>query len=858
MTSRRVRHPAADTGAPPAADSGQAQGGRLHNGFNRGVERLLGGLAWSSYQRPWPTLAVLVGLALLALLPARSLRLDADLAELLPRSFPSVQGLDELKKRFGGIGYVVVVGQGSSPEALRRFADDIAPRLAALPSIRYVDYRRPVDFFEDHALYYLQLEDLVRLQEQVAARESWERRHRNPLYVDLEESEPPPIDTKGLEDKYASGEGASWLRTQLGESYYLDPQKQMIALLAKPAGVATNFDEARRAVEEVEALLASLDTRPYGPGFHTALTGRFKKMIDQQAQINSDLATASSATLLLIVLYLMLHFRRPVAVVILTVPLLVGVAWTFGFAGAVFGSLNILTGFIGAIMLGLGIDHGIHLLGRYQDEQARCRQREEHVRTAFGRSGRAVAVAALTTLLAFAGLGFSEFRAFREFGVLAALGMLAIVAAYAAGMPALVGLAERFGLRPVPPVSPGAGSSRYARSVVRLAAPLCLVSLVLLGGLAISSRSLSFDYDFASLEDGDLPSFRLDHEVNRILGYSQTPAVVLTADEQQERAVARAIRERQEQQLAEQSTIDFVATVADLVPQQQVEKQAVLQELARTVARVKPAWLPEEERERFESLRRMVAAEPFVRADLPVEIRRQFEGSEVSSTPGSGFVLVFPRISLSDGVQVRAFARELRDLPLAQGKTLAASGDAMILADIIEMVADEAPPVLACTLVALFLVSWLLVGRLREALLALLPAAGTMLATAGLLPLAELPLNYLNIVMIPALFGLSVDGGAHLVLRWLDGAPLQQLVERTSRAVVGSLLTSCFVFCSMLTANHPGLRSLSELSLLALGVNLLLCVVVLPASLAWLDGRRRSAGAEAALLAQVPNEGGCP
>ena len=47
--------------------------------------------------------------------------------------------------------------------------------------------------------------------------------------------------------------------------------------------------------------------------------------------------------------------------------------------------------------------------------------------------------------------------------------------------------------------------------------------------------------------------------------------------------------------------------------------------------------------------RREVAAPPFTREDIPETLRRQFQG--VKETAG-GFVLAFPNIKLSDGLEV--------------------------------------------------------------------------------------------------------------------------------------------------------------------------------------------------------------
>ena len=793
----------------------------------RWVEARLGSLAMFAYRRPAMTISIIGVVLVLSIFSARRLEFDADLVELLPKSFKSVSDIEQLKKRFGGIGYVVVVGMNAEPEALRRFAEDIVPGLENLPGIRYVDYRRPLGFFEDRALYFFDLSDLKTVRDRLIEREKWERRKHNPMYIDLEETKPPPLEFSDIEEKYSHRSDREWMEAQQGKKYYIDEERRIIALLAKPAIMASDLNFSREVVEQVQAFVDELDLTKYGPDMRVELTGRYKKRIDMQDIISRDLALASVVALVLMLLYIGIHFRRATAIVLVMSPLVVGLVWTFGFAGFVFDSLNILTGFIGAILLGLGIDHGIHLLGRFETESSEGREGDESVRRTFGNTGRAVMIAAVTTTVAFACLGISEFRAFREFGIIAAVGMISVVVAYSICLPAFLGIASRLGWRPSSKISDR--NSKYAVALGRWAP--AVFWLFILGMVATASYipRASFDYNFSSLEANDLPSFRLDLEVNKLLGYSQTPVVLLTADESEERTVASALRSRTEV-IGDKSTIDFIAAGADLVPHEQEEKQKIISDIGRVVGRVKPKWLHPEDRNRLRDLKRMTSIAPFNRKDLPVEVKRMFAGPDASIE--EGFVLVFPSISLSDGILVRRFAREVREVSLPDGRTVSAAGEAMILADILEMVFREAPPVLSLTLVLVFIILWILLGRLRNAVICLIPAACTLTLLIGFLPLSDLRLNYLNIVMIPVLFGISVDGAVHIVTRLAGRGDLTGVVNETGRAISGAILTTGLGFGALLLADHQGLESLGKLAVLGLSANLLACLVGLPSFLA--------------------------
>ena len=328
------------------------------------LERGLGAVAARLHRHPGPVLGVVALLAVGGALTASRLALNTDLVALLPPSFESVQGVRKLEQRFGGLGWMVVVGEGADPEALRRFARDIAPRLEALPTVRFVEYHRANSFFEDRALYYMEPQDLDEVQRRLAERERFERRKRNPLYIYLGDEKPPSLDFSDLEEKYA-GQSSQRLAGPGGD-YFLDPGTRQIVLLGKPEGMSSSdLTFSAQLVREVEDLLRTVDGKQYGPEFRTGVTGTFKKKADQQKQVARDIVVSSTLALAVLLVYLAFHFRSALAVLLNLAPVVVGLAWTAAVVALTYGRVNLLSGFLGAILGGLGIEHGIHLLTRY-------------------------------------------------------------------------------------------------------------------------------------------------------------------------------------------------------------------------------------------------------------------------------------------------------------------------------------------------------------------------------------------------------------------------------------------------------------------------------------------------------------
>lgn len=810
------------------------------------VRELLGRWALACFRHGFAALALLSVLGAVAAAGISRLKLDPDITQLLPPTYQSVKDVEALRDRFGGIGYVALIVRGGTPEARRTFADRVTPELERLPEVRYANARVPVEFFKDRGLYFLEDQKLESMRDRLEARQRYQIERG---YLDLDDEAPPSIDFSDLwqeqETRLRRMAGPSAGTSEQTSGYYEDASN--LVILVRPNEFASNLEFCRRVVAQVENVVARVQPRQFAPDLRVDLSGRYKKRVDLQTALGNDLAWTSTLALLLVLGYVALHFRRVWAVVLVMAPLLVGMAFAYGFAGLGFGTLNVLTAFIGAILLGIGIDNGIHLLGRYQEARLGGLSPERAVVEAFAEAGHVSVAAALTTSAAFGCLAVSDFRAFREFGVLAAAGMFLVLFSYVTLLPALLGLAVRY--------LPQAAAARKTWTLpgvhwgIRFAPGVVLCLGLASVALFAKAPSIHFNADLSALDRADAESFRLDWTVNHLLGRSQTPLVLLAKDELEAREAADALRS-QMAALGQRATIGLVATLHDLVPENQAAKRAILERIRRVLSRVDRSRLTPQERERVETLTRMAEARPFGVSELPDAVRKQFEPRAGSVGPAH-FVLAYPIVSMGEAGAVRELARQLRGIALPHGGTLSAAGEPMVLADILEIVTRDAPRILLLTLFLVLGALRVMSGSLRHALLSLLPAVLTLGATAGALAVLGIELNYLNMIMLPILLGIGVDDGMHVVTRVAAGDPLETVWAHTGWDILGAILTDVFGFGVLAFAGHPGLASLGKVATVGLCVNLVACVIFLPGILAvsaraqaWTLRRNRSSPLE--------------
>ncbi len=142
-------------------------------------------------------------------------------------------------------------------------------------------------------------------------------------------------------------------------------------------------------------------------------------------------------TLALVFILLAVDFQSPRYALMAMIPLAFGILWMLGFMH-VFGMKINIVNIIGLpLIVGIGIDDGVHIIHRWQHEGT------GRIRIVFSSTGKAILLTSLTTMFAFGSLAFSIFRGWASFGAALALGVGACFLTTVFILPGILGLIER-------------------------------------------------------------------------------------------------------------------------------------------------------------------------------------------------------------------------------------------------------------------------------------------------------------------------------------------------------------------------------------------------------------------------------
>jgi hypothetical protein len=181
------------------------------------------------------------------------------------------------------------------------------------------------------------------------------------------------------------------------------------------------------ALERFTAEAATADPEATGKAFRT---------LEGLRQMKLGFEWAGAYALAAIVLVFLLDFRRVRAVLLGLAPLAVGVTLTLGVMGACGVPLNPANMIALPLVVGVGVDYGVHVL---HDYRARAAGRAFALRPAVGRG---VLIKALTTVLGFGTLVIARHRGMASLGLTLTLGVTFCMIAALVWLPALLRLLD--------------------------------------------------------------------------------------------------------------------------------------------------------------------------------------------------------------------------------------------------------------------------------------------------------------------------------------------------------------------------------------------------------------------------------
>lgn len=163
---------------------------------------------------------------------------------------------------------------------------------------------------------------------------------------------------------------------------------------------------------------------------NVALTGPVIVSIELKKVVLEDAIIAAIIGTIIVLLFLIWDLGGIWVGVLALLPLLVGLVWTIGAMTWMDIPVNFMNIFVFTMIIGIGVDYGIHLVHRWLETGGDL--------DAIEGTSRAIVVAALTTIIGFGSLALSHYPGLQSMGLVAIFGAATTAFASVMLLPALM------------------------------------------------------------------------------------------------------------------------------------------------------------------------------------------------------------------------------------------------------------------------------------------------------------------------------------------------------------------------------------------------------------------------------------
>ncbi len=624
------------------------------------------------------------------------------------------------------------------------------------------------------------------------------------------------------------------------------------------------------------------------PGVKAGITGRVVLQADEMNTSNSDMAKASIISLFIVTILFMLFFKNLPRPLLTSLALIVAIGLTFGVATITVGHLTILSIVFTVILIGLGIDFGVHILSRYKAELQGSQDVKKAIETTLLSTGKANVTSAISISAAFFAGMLTGFKGLEELGFIGGMGIVITFICMIVVLPALLCLYDR---KKHQEKKTKTFILRFTLFRHFIKKPLLVLSIAVLltGGLFFFVLRVHFNLNLTQLQAEGLESVEYEHKLTSNSNFSSWFGAFIVNDIQKVKAYEAKLRKL--------SMVGEVHSIFRVIPQNQATKIRLLSELRKRLGpitvtakrtdidfasfqknlkkmqeyfqlsyellKVLGDRRMSDLQKTLESLTNMlkrldglVHSRPHAKK-LLLQIQKAFfenfsrqlglfikglhptgitENNLLKTLPqdildrfvsarGNYLIYAYSPYDLWEGNNMEKFVGQLRTVdPNVTGIAVLNAENRVLMMRGFKRAALFA-------FIIVFIIIFVDFKNAVDSLFALIPMIFGLLWLLIIMGIFRIPLNFANFFAIPILIGIGIENGVQLMHRFKERGDFAIAGKSTGTGVILTALTTIAGFGTLLIAKHKGVFSLGLVMSIGVFTCLMAAMIVLPVML---------------------------
>lgn len=364
------------------------------------------------YHRHILIASIIISVLSLALM--LNIEIKTDIMDVLPADNPSLKLFDETVSDFKRKDALTIVIESRNSKIVNHieFIDSIGRRLSESPLIEYVDYNvlnMPWDSILKYFPFYLDEKGFDILNKRLTDEGINSQISQNyrtlaspfSSIADVERISIDPLNIRAMLNPAVTGEGASGIDFSTG--YYFIKDHTIALMFLTPDGSIKNIAFVKALEKEIKGIIdEALKTHRSADILDIGYAGAHAILWETHESMSHDMISTAVITFVIVLfIFLFIYKSRLVALPVILLTLLISLIWTLTAAYLLFGGLNIITGVVSAMLIGLGIDYTLHIYDRYIMEFKRHKEARLALKFTLVNTGKSVITSGITTAFAF-------------------------------------------------------------------------------------------------------------------------------------------------------------------------------------------------------------------------------------------------------------------------------------------------------------------------------------------------------------------------------------------------------------------------------------------------------------------------
>ena len=607
---------------------------------------------------------------------------------------------------------------------------------------------------------------------------------------------------------------------ELYDGHVITKDQKTLLIFITPAYPPNNTAKNAPLLQGIDRIIDSLSSTVYKNTTATYF-GAAAAYVGNALQLRKDTLFTQCLTVVLLIIFLGVYFRKKLAPFIILVPVLFGSLFSLSAIYFINGSISVIALGTGSVVLGIAVNYSLHVFNHYRHTKS--------IEQVIKDLTLPLTVGSFTTIGGFLCLEFAESEILKDLGLFSAFSLIGASLCSLIFLPhfiaskkeqkehqaILLSWIDKF----------AAYNPEYNKFIV-------IGILILTGVFAYTAGNVGFESDLMRMNYMPDKLKEAEARLNKINEYSLQSVYLVTdgntldqALENNEKLVAKV------EQLKEKNVVKKYSGITSFIISDSLQRLRIKAWSAY--------WTREKKQQLLATLRKEGLAlgykasafdnfsqlldKDFQLADTAstARVRKTFLDDFITEKPGRSSIVTLVKVAQKDKETIyKAFEADPNSTVVDKQ---------YLTAKFVDIIKSDFAKIAAMSSLLVFIVLLLTYGRIELTLVSFIPMFISWIWILGIMGIFGIRFNIINIIISALIFGLGDDYSLFI----MDGL-LQEY--KTGKKNLSSFKSSIFLSAIttiaglgvLIFARHPALRSIALISIIGISCVVLMAQILIP------------------------------